>query len=146
MKTMKPLILTLLFLLPLSLLAMNVIQDAESTPTFGGVVWNLAQITLIQAIALAFVHIVAKTFDLKVWFKNNGLPAVLAFGIATGLAAIDIYLATTVDVVIEMVIGETTNAYDYQALVVIAFVLVPVVQSFMFGNVAKTQAKVAAKK
>jgi len=141
MKNLKQLFLLLLLFTSAIVFAYNTVQDASDLPTFGEVVWTIAKITLVQAVALAFTHIVAKTFDLKVWLKNNLAPAAIAFGIAVALAAADLYLATSVDVIIELVIGETTSAYDIQGLTVIAFALVPVVQAFLFGNVARTKAK-----
>jgi len=145
MKNFKTTLLLFLLFIPLLTMAYNIVQEASELPTFGEVVWTIAKITLIQAVALAFTHIVAKTFVWQVWLKNNLAPAAIAFGIAVGLAAADLYLATSVDVIIELVIGETTSAYDIQGLTVIAFALVPVVQTFLFGNVTRTKAKAKAR-
>ena len=135
-------ILLALFMMPTMLLAIN-FQEVSEAPSVWEVVWQLALITLVAAVSTAWSHVLAGTFSFKLWWKDTAWPAVLAFGISVALALIDIYVKQF-DLIVELVIGQETNAYDFDALVVIAFALVPFIKAAPKKKRLQTQAKVRA--
>ena len=142
----KQILLMVLLLIPIGMLAANLnftVQDANvGEVDFINLAIEYAKFTFLAMFVLAMNHIVARTFNFKIWWKTTLLPAILAYVGGLVIAALDIY-ATSWDFFVEGVVG-VTDYQDFTNLALTGVVLVAFVKGLL--NINKTQEKNAKRK
>lgn len=127
MKTLRNIILTLVFVLAIPMIFLAQGDEPLQSIGFGGIVMQIALVTVVAAISTGFNHLVAGTFSITIWLSDTFIPALIAFGVSIALASIDLYVES-IDPLIEQLIGAETNAYDSSGLAIVAFALVPLIK------------------
>lgn len=144
MKTRIRNIFTLVIFMLLSVaIFAQVVEQPPTSFDYLGLVLGLGQYIFIGMLLTAVNHIVAFTFDIKLWLGNTFLPAVYAYVASLVLAAIDIWLPQF-DFLVTAVVGQEVDTSDYGNLAVVGIVLVGVIKGYLERK--KTQAKVEAAK
>ena len=125
----------------MTLLAFTAFASAEISPqpNLLSLTSKIALATLGGALLTAVNHVVAMTFDFKIWLADTLVPALIAFGISMALGLIDIY-SSVADRLVESIFGISTDANDASSLAMTALVLVPLIKGFFKRS--QTKAKV----
>lgn len=136
------LIPTLAIATTLSLTQEDTVETVTSV-NFLTLALEYAKFTFLAMLILAANHIVAGTFNFKLWLQDSLIPAALAYGGGLAVAALDIY-ATSWDFFVEAVLGAPTDYTDFTNLAVTGMILVAFIKGLFKIN--QTQEKVALKK
>jgi hypothetical protein len=104
---------------------------------------KVAGATLAGALITAANHLVAFTFNLKLWFEDTAMPALVAFIVTMILALIDVYVKV-LDGIIESIFGAETDINNIPALVATAILLVPIIKGYFKRKETKVKVAKAA--
>jgi TRAP-type C4-dicarboxylate transport system permease small subunit len=118
-------------------------DDPVENVDFLALALEYAKFTFIGMIMLAINHVVAGTFNLRLWLSDSLIPALFAYGGGLAIAALDIY-AKSWDFFVEQVVGAPTDYTDFTNLAITGMVLVAFVKGLF--KIRQTQEKVATKK
>lgn len=133
---MSQVLLMVFLLTSLTMVAstLTVIQEvADGKVNFVNLAIEFAKYVFLGMLITAINHIVAGTFNLKLWLKDTLLPAVLAYGGGLAIAALDIYLPQW-DFFVEAAIGGVTDHTDFTNLAVTGVVLVAIIKGLFKIN------------
>lgn len=143
----KAILTSILFLLPLIVMASNFIHDVSAGTMKVIELKNIALDFGVYSFAGAIIgatnHIIARTFNVKLWFKDTYKPALIAYVAGMALITTDLYIPS-INFLIEGVIGQEIDTMNYSRLTLAAIALVAIIKGFF--KIKSTQAKVAKAK
>jgi len=139
----KSILTIILFLFPLMLIANNFIQEVSSGTMkvieIKRIALDFGAYSFAGALIGATNHIIARTFNLKIWFKDTYKPALIGYLAGMVLVITDIYIPS-INFLVEGVIGQEIDTMSYGRLTIAAIALVAVAKGFF--KIKSTRAKV----
>lgn len=123
-------------LTPTVIFAQEVIESGTEAINFWDIVLGYAKFVFLGMLITAANHLVAGTFEGKLWLKTTFLPGLITYVGGLAIAALDIYV-TKWDWFVESIIGQSTDYTDYSNLAITGVILVSIIKGLFEVNKTK---------